>query len=142
MYPYSIGDLSQRCGVKVVTIRYYESVGLMPEPIRTEGGQRRYSDAHVQRLGFIRHARELGFAPAEIDDLLKLSAVPDKSCEDAHAIARDHLQRIEHKIKRLRALKKELTPLAQCKHGETMADCSLIDAIAHFDHDHCQTDQH
>jgi DNA-binding transcriptional MerR regulator len=62
----SIGELSRRTGVKVPTIRYYEQVGLLAAPARTEGKQRRYRATDVMRLNFIRHGRELGF---EIDDI-------------------------------------------------------------------------
>ncbi|WP_144389857.1 MerR family transcriptional regulator, partial [Phaeobacter sp. 22II1-1F12B] len=58
----TIGTLSKKTGTKVQTIRYYEQIGLMPEPGRTEGGQRRYDNAQLDRLSFIRHSRQLGFS--------------------------------------------------------------------------------
>ena len=61
MKPMTIGRLSKAGGVKVTTIRYYESIGLMGEPDRSESGQRLYGEESVQRLSFIRHARDLGF---------------------------------------------------------------------------------
>src|SRR3546814_20582317 len=68
----TIGTLARRTGTKVQTIRYYEQVGLMPEPGRSEGGQRRYGDAELDRLSFIRHARQLGFPLDAIRELLNL----------------------------------------------------------------------
>ena len=84
----SIGELSRRTGVKVPTIRYYESVALMPSPARSEGQQRRYGKTEVSRLIFIRHARELGFEIETIRELLAMSAQPDQSCAEADRIAR------------------------------------------------------
>ena len=68
---HTIGTLARRTGTKVQTIRYYEQIGLMPEPGRTEGGQRRYGDAELDRLAFIRHARELGFPLEDVRALLE-----------------------------------------------------------------------
>ena len=73
----TIGTLGRKTGTKVQTIRYYEQIGLIPEPGRTEGGQRRYGDAALDRLSFIRHARELGFPLQAIRDLLSLTDNPD-----------------------------------------------------------------
>ena len=61
----TIGELSSESGVQIETIRYYESIKLMPEPERTSGKQRRYTQNDVKRLSFIRHARELGFVPRQ-----------------------------------------------------------------------------
>src|SRR3954447_18184242 len=68
----SIGELGQRTGVKVPTIRYYEQIGLLPPPPRTEGQQRRYSEGAAARLNFIRHARDLGFEVEAIRELLAI----------------------------------------------------------------------
>ena len=84
----TIGSLAKKTGTKVQTIRYYEQIGLMPEPGRTGGGQRRYGDAELDRLSFIRHSRQLGFPLDVIRELLDLSDHPDKSCDEADAIAR------------------------------------------------------
>ena len=72
----AIGDLSRLAEVKVPTIRYYEQIGLLPAPVRTEGKQRRYGAPAVKRLNFIRHARELGFEIEDIRQLLALSEEP------------------------------------------------------------------
>jgi DNA-binding transcriptional MerR regulator len=82
---YSIGTLSKRTGVKVPTIRYYEQVGLLSEPDRTAGNQRRYGQTEIERLGFIRHARDLGFPIEAISSLISLNDHPDRSCADANA---------------------------------------------------------
>ena len=71
-----IGALARRTGTKVQTIRYYEEIGLMPRPERTAGGQRRYTKADLDRLAFIRHAREMGFSLEMIRELLALADEP------------------------------------------------------------------
>jgi len=76
MKPMTIGRLSKAAGVKVTTIRYYESIGLMGTPDRSESGQRQYGDDAVQRLSFIRHARDLGFPMEAIRDLIDLQTEP------------------------------------------------------------------
>ena len=86
----TIGTLAKRTGTKVQTIRYYETIGLMPEPERTEGGQRRYSQAGLDRLAFVRHGRQLGFSLEAIRDLLethRIVGVPysDEMIENAVA---------------------------------------------------------
>jgi DNA-binding transcriptional MerR regulator len=87
-----IGELARRTGVKVPTIRYYEQIGLLPAPARSEGHQRRYAPSQVARLNFIRHARELGFEVEAIRELLTMSERPEQSCADADRIARRHLE--------------------------------------------------
>ena len=98
----TIGSLAKKTGTKVQTIRYYEQIGLMPEPGRTGGGQRRYGDAELDRLSFIRHSRQLGFPLDVIRELLDLSDHPDKSCDEADAIARRQLKQVEQRLARLR----------------------------------------
>ena len=84
----TIGTLAKKTGTKVQTIRYYEQIGLLPEPGRSAGGQRRYGDSELDRLSFVRHARQLGFSLDAIRELLDLSDHPDKSCAEADAIAK------------------------------------------------------
>jgi Cu(I)-responsive transcriptional regulator len=135
----SIGELSRWTGVKVPTIRYYEQVGLMPAPPRTEGKQRRYGPAAVDRLNFIRHARELGFEVDAIRELLALSAQPDRSCAEVDQIARRHLAEVERRIGQLVALRAELQRMVDaCGHGR-VCDCRVIEILAghgQCGHDH------
>ncbi len=111
---YSIGALARRAGYAVQTVRYYEQIGLMPEPARTVGGQRRYSDDLVRRLLFIRHARDLGFAVDDIRSLLDLAARPEQSCSSVDAIAETHLAAIDAKIASLKALRGEINRMLKC----------------------------
>jgi DNA-binding transcriptional MerR regulator len=131
----SIGSLSRDAGVKVPTIRYYESIGMLPEPPRSPGGQRRYSAAHVERLRFIRHGRDLGFSLDDLRALLELSALPDASCVEADAIARRQLIEVERRLAGLTALKAEFERmLTQCAHGN-VGDCRVIQTLS--DHTQC-----
>ncbi|WP_375280890.1 helix-turn-helix domain-containing protein [Pseudooctadecabacter sp.] len=133
----TIGTLGRKTGTKVQTIRYYEQIGLMPEPGRTEGGQRRYGDAELDRLAFIRHARQLGFSLDAIRELLELSDNPDTSCEDADAIARRQLEQVEQRMIRLEALRTELKRMVhECSGGNT-ADCRVLEVLR--DHSECLT---
>src|SRR3546814_9819152 len=85
----SIGDLAKATNTKVVTIRYYEKIGLLPAPDRTAGNYRSYSATHLGRLSFIRRARDLGFSIEQVRDLLGLSDQRDRPCEAVDAIARE-----------------------------------------------------
>lgn len=136
----SIGELSRRTDVKVTTIRYYEGIGLMPEAPRTESNRRVYDNRAVDRLGFIRHARELGFEVDVIRELLDLSAQPQRSCSKVDALAREHLKAVASRIERLQALKKELEAMIRsCAKGR-IAECRIIDVLSH--HEHCLSGKH
>ena len=136
----TIGRLAREGGCKVQTIRYYEQIGLMPAPARTEGNQRRYGPRHAQRLAFIRHGRELGFPLDAVRELLSLSDDADRSCVAADAIARDHLVAVERRLARLTALKTELERMIEQCRGGSIADCRVIEVLADHSHAHCVTD--
>lgn len=134
----TIGSLAKKTGTKVQTIRYYEQIGLMPEPGRTEGGQRRYGDDELDRLAFIRHARQLGFSLEAIRELLDLSDHPNRPCLEADAIARRQLKQVEQRLARLEALRTELKRMVhECSGGQT-ADCRVLEVLR--DHSECLTD--
>ena len=134
----TIGSLAKKTGTKVQTIRYYEQIGLMPEPGRTEGGQRRYGDDELDRLAFIRHARQLGFSLEAIRELLDLSDHPHRPCLEADAIARRQLKQVEQRLARLEALRTELQRMVnECSGGQT-ADCRVLEVLR--DHSECLTD--
>ncbi|MDR6952408.1 DNA-binding transcriptional MerR regulator [Ancylobacter sp. 3268] len=132
----SIGAAAAASGVKVPTIRYYESIDLLPSPPRTGSNRRSYDAADVRRLAFIRHARELGFEVEAIRALLKLQDEPDQSCAAADAIARDRLAEVEHRIASLEALRAELMRMVEgCSHGH-VGRCRVIEILA--DHGECR----
>jgi DNA-binding transcriptional MerR regulator len=81
-----IGALAKATGTKVVTIRYYERIGLLPLPYRTQGNYRIYSPEDIRRLRFIRRCRGLGFTIEQLRDLLRLSSQDDHACAEVDRI--------------------------------------------------------
>lgn len=139
---YSIGDLARATGVKPTTIRWYEQEGWLPPPARTEGGHRAYSEAHLRRLGFIRHARELGFDSAAIRALLDLADHPEADCTAAHRLATEQMREIDARLRRLAALRAELDRMATSCAGGVIGHCRIIETLADFDHGHCEDPTH
>lgn len=134
----SIGTLSRKTGTKVQTIRYYEQIGLLPEPGRSEGGQRRYTPAELDRLAFIRHSRQLGFSLDAIRELLELADKPRHPCADADAIAKRQLKQVEKRIMRLEALRTELKRMIRECNGDSVAECRVLEVLR--DHSECLTE--
>jgi Cu(I)-responsive transcriptional regulator len=135
-----IGEAARISGVKIPTIRYYEQVGLLAPPARSEGGRRHYSPGELRRLAFIRHARALGFEVDAIRTLLVLQDDPHQSCASADAIAQARLAEVEARIRSLHALKAELEHMIEgCRHG-AIADCRVIEVLA--DHGECRHPHH
>ncbi|QUS37844.1 MerR family transcriptional regulator [Tardiphaga alba] len=127
---YGIGEASRATGIKVPTIRYYEGVGLLPPPSRSEGKQRRYQREDIVRLNFIRHARDLGFEIGDIRELLTLSKQPDQSCDEIDVITRRHLSDVERRISQLSALRAELLRMvSECSHGR-VSECRVIETLS------------
>lgn len=124
-----IGAVSQRTRVNIETIRYYERVGLLPRPRRTEGGYRLYDGSDVKRLAFIRRSRELGFGLDEIRALLKLADERPGTCAEVKALGERHLGDVEAKLADLRKMQRVLKELvSRCADG-TVPDCPLIEAL-------------
>lgn len=130
MEAFPIGRAARATGTKVQTVRYYEQIGLLPPPDRTEGNQRLYTGADIARLGFIRHARRLGFSIQEIRELLQMSDRPDMRCEEVDAIAARHLEELRTRIGQMLALQAELERMVgRCANG-VVADCRVIEALS------------
>lgn len=125
-----IGDLARATDTKVVTIRYYEKIGLMPAPARSDSNYRHYDAGHLERLRFIRRCRDLGFSLDQIRDLLELSSDTERPCTDVDAIAAMHLAEVERKIADLQALATELQRIsASCNGGGMISNCRILNAI-------------
>jgi MerR family mercuric resistance operon transcriptional regulator len=124
----TIGKLSERAGVKIETIRYYEREGLLPRAPRTEGGHRLFDDAHLQRLMFIRRSRELGFSGAEVQALLGL-VDGGYTCGEVRDLTLKHLAAVRVKIADLRRLEKTLAEISSECHGGKVPDCPVIKAL-------------
>lgn len=127
----SIGDVAKATGIKVVTIRYYEEIGLVPAPTRTEGNYRAYSQEHLRWLRFIRRCRDLGFTIDQVRDLLRLSSQKNNECAEVDRITMRHLADVEEKISDLKRLAKELRRISSCCRGDGLiADCRIIEALS------------
>ena len=125
----SIGVLARRTGCKPETVRYYERIGILPEPRRTSGRQRRYGLEHLMRLNFVRRARELGFTLDQVRALLALVDEGNHSCAEIEALARGHLDSIRVRITDLRAMETVLEDMiARCA-GGTVPDCPIVEAL-------------
>ena len=125
-----IGELGAATGTKVETIRYYEQSGIMPAPARSASNYRSYGREHVQRLSFIRRARDLGFPLDQVRELLSLADDQNRSCVAVDEIARAHLVTVGRKKAELDALGAELERLiGQCSKGR-ISNCRIIEALA------------
>jgi DNA-binding transcriptional MerR regulator len=134
----TIGKLAKATDVKVPTIRFYEQIGLLLEPDRTENDRRVYDDAAVRRLAFIKHARQLGFSVEAIRTLLDLADHPDRACDDANALAAEQLMSVEIKIAQLQALRSELKRMVDAGCQGMASECRVIETLA--DHSLCGHD--
>lgn len=134
----SIGALAKATDVKVTTIRFYEQIGLLPEPLRAANDRRVYDERTMSRLAFIKHARQLGFAVDAIRTLLQLSDNPDQSCEQANILAAEQLAAVDSKIIRLQALRGELQRVVSAACQGRVSDCRVIEVLS--DHSHCAAD--
>lgn len=128
--PMTIGALSQRTGCNIETIRYYERIGMIPKPPRTQGGHRLYAQEHLKRLAFIRRSRELGFSLEQIRELLRFADGGRYTCSQVRAITVEHLDEVRARMKDLKRLEKVLNTMAsQCDRGK-VPDCPVIEALS------------
>lgn len=125
----TIGRLSKAAGVKVTTIRYYESINLMGKPERSTSGQRLYDDADVQRLSFIRHARDLGFPIDSIRELIDLQDQPGEDCAQVDVIAKRQLGDIRRRLGQLKALESELQNMVRVCKGGKIGSCKVLQTL-------------
>ncbi|KUP94955.1 MerR family transcriptional regulator [Tritonibacter horizontis] len=132
---FSIGALSKSTGVKVPTIRYYEQIGLIAPATRNAGNQRRYDQAGLERLGFIKHARDLGFGLEEIRELMALNGELGQDCRAADELARAQLEKVRARIARLRRLETELERITHLCVDGAGGTCQVLTALG--DHSQC-----
>lgn len=122
-----IGELAKKAGCQVETVRYYEREGLLPEPARTEGNYRVYSQNHLERLVFIRNCRTLDMTLEEIQRLLALRDLPHESCAGINSLVDEHIEHVQARIDSLMALRDQLSELRDRCHGPKEAeDCGII----------------
>lgn len=103
-----ISNLAERTGTTTHTIRYYESVGLLPPAARQEGRQRRYGHEDVRRLTFVRRCRDFGFSMEQVRELVDLVNDPARDCTDVLGIAESHLAPVRARLAELRSLERDL----------------------------------
>jgi MerR family mercuric resistance operon transcriptional regulator len=125
----SIGALSTQTGVNIETVRYYEKIGMLPAPGRTEGRHRVYEPGHVARLTFLRRSRELGFSLDEIRSLLKLVDGGHSSCSDVRTVTVAHLGDVSRKIADLKRLERILSEVVSRCRGGSVPECPIIEAL-------------
>ncbi len=129
----NIGEVAAETGITSKSIRYYESIGLIPEAHRTGGGYRQYSDKDVQTLHFIRRARNLGFTVGEVEELLSLYRDRNRASADVREIAIKHITDLDKKVGELEGMRATLTHLVEKCHGDDRPDCPILDDLARAD---------
>lgn len=125
-----IGELAERAGVDVQTIRYYEKEGLMAEPYRTESGYRQYRPEHLDTLNFIRHCRSLDMSLAEVHTLLGFREHPDRACADVDQLIAKHIDQLHQRIAQMQQLEQQLQALQRrCGEQRTAAECGILQSL-------------
>ena len=125
-----IGQVARRACVGVETVRFYERQGLIEDPARSESGYRLYEKVAIDRLRFIRRAKELGFSLREIGELLSLRLDQSKKCGHVKKQAEGKLAEIEMKIKSLQRVKRALLKLTlACDGTGATSECPILDAL-------------
>jgi MerR family mercuric resistance operon transcriptional regulator len=125
-----IGALSARTGVNIETIRYYERIGLLPVPPRTEGRHRVYDQNHVRRLTFVRRSRELGFALGDIRTLIALADRGETACAETREMTLRHLDDVRGKIASLKKLQRALSEMTDACRPGRQRSCPILDALS------------
>ncbi len=126
----SIGALARAAGVGVETVRFYERKGLLQEPPRLDSGYRAYPPATVERLRFIRRAKELGFTLNEIAELLDLEVAPHTTCSDMKARLQTKIADVEARIQSLKAIRAALRELSERCDGESpVSECAFLQTL-------------
>lgn len=125
-----IGEVAKRAGLPAKTIRFYEEVGLIPEPRRAANGYRLYEERSVHLLRFIARARSLGFPLEDVHDLVDLWRDQDRASADVKGLARDHIATIDAKLAELRDMRRTLSSLVERCHGDDHPDCPILEELA------------
>lgn len=126
----NIGEATAASGISAKMIRYYESIGLIRAPARTDSGYRRYTDADVHTLRFIKRARDLGFSIDRIRALVDLWQNGERRSRDVNELARVYIDELNRDIAKLESIRAQLETLVQCCHGDNRPDCPILDDLA------------
>ena len=126
----TIGQLARNGGVGVETVRFYERKGLLAEPDRRPSGYRQYDEDVVDRLRFIKRAKELGFTLNEIKELLSLRLDPTTTCADVKSRAEEKITDIEARVRTLQRMKQALVKLTKaCSGRGGTSECPILEAL-------------
>lgn len=125
----TIGQLSKLTRARAGTIRFYEQAGLLPAPDRTSSNYRKYGEADVRRVSFIRRARSFGFSLDAIRQLLNYMANPKGSCAPVMSIVTNQLAAIDEQLRELAALRTQLAELAKGCESQPMSGCDALDTL-------------
>lgn len=126
----NIGTVAEKSGVPAKTIRYYESIGLIPSADRRPNGYRSYDDIDMHTLNFIKRARSLGFSVDEVRDLLDLWRDRRRPSKAVKTLASEHLKALDGKITELRSMRRTLATLIERCRGDLRPDCPILDDLA------------
>jgi len=126
----NIGEAAKASGIDAKLIRHYESIGIIPKASRSESGYRRYTEADVHILTFVKRARKLGFSMKEIKKLVSLWRNKSRSSSEVRALALAHIQELEKRIAELDAMMKTLKHLASKCRGNERPNCPILDELA------------
>ncbi len=129
----NISKVSKITGVTAKTIRYYESIGLMPEPARAENGYRDYCDQDIEILRFIQSGRKMGFTLKDVANLLELWNDKNRASRDVRELAQRHIDEIENRISELEDIRNTLKNLVDCCHGDDRPDCPILNSFVKDD---------
>ena len=125
-----IGNLAEATGTPVETIRFYERERLIPAAQRADNNYRQYTAAHAERLGFIRHCRNLDMTLDEIRSLLRLRDSPAQDCGEVNSLLDEHIGHVAQRIRELRALEKDLKVLrARCSSPQAIDECGILNQL-------------
>ncbi|WP_298235997.1 Cd(II)/Pb(II)-responsive transcriptional regulator [uncultured Azohydromonas sp.] len=126
-----ISELASATGTPVETIRFYEREGLLPMPERADNNYRVYGPAHVERLAFVRHCRNLDMTLDEIRVLLRYKDAPQEHCDEVNALLDEHIGHVAQRIRELRSLEKALKELRrQCGQAQLARDCGILHGLS------------
>ena len=125
-----IGNVAEKSGVPAKTIRYYESIGLIPSAARTANGYRTYDEVDLRTLQFIQRARSLGFSVIEVASLLSLWRDHGRASAEVKQLAQKRIAHVDRKIEELQVIKRALLDLAERCQGDDRPDCPIIDELA------------
>lgn len=126
-----IGDLAKMAGCQVVTIRYYEREGLLPEPARSDGNYRLYTNQHLEQLHFIRHCRSMEMTLEDIRLLLRFRDTPEENCSEVDALLDQHISDVVDRIEQLKSLESQLRDLrGQCHSARAAKDCRILQSLS------------